>query len=65
MIARRELPLATGVIDIKVFLNALVKIGYDGPLRAEPFNQYVNAMDDESACQASIESLRKAMTLID
>jgi sugar phosphate isomerase/epimerase len=65
MIARRELPLATGVIDIKVFLNALVKIGYDGPLRAEPFKQDVNAMDDESACQASIESLRKAMTLID
>ncbi len=33
----RELPMATGVIDLKGFLGALVAIGYDGPVRAEPF----------------------------
>jgi len=31
---KRELPAATGVIDIKAFLGALEKIGYDGPVRA-------------------------------
>ena len=30
----RELPCATGVIDLATFLGALVKIGYDGPVRA-------------------------------
>ena len=34
---RRDLPAATGVIDLKAFLGALVEIGYDGPIMAEPF----------------------------
>jgi len=29
---RRGLPATTGVIDMKGFINALVKIGYDGPV---------------------------------
>jgi sugar phosphate isomerase/epimerase len=32
----RELPAATGVIPVKEFLNALVQMGYDGPIQAEP-----------------------------
>src|SRR5262249_51339496 len=36
---RRELPCATGVIDVGELLTALNEIGYDGPVRAEPFNQ--------------------------
>ena len=36
--SRRELPLASGVIDLKAFLSALVMIGYDGPIRAEPIS---------------------------
>ncbi|HEY6551995.1 MAG TPA: sugar phosphate isomerase/epimerase family protein, partial [Vicinamibacteria bacterium] len=35
----RELPLATGVIPVADFLRALVAMGYDGPVRAEPFNK--------------------------
>jgi len=31
--SRRELPAATGVIDLAAFLGALVKTGYDGPVR--------------------------------
>ena len=31
--SQRELPAATGVIDIATFLRALVTIGYDGPVR--------------------------------
>jgi sugar phosphate isomerase/epimerase len=61
---RRELPLATGVIEVKGFLNALVKIGYDGPVRAEPFNQPLRDLDDAPACKATIDALKKAFSLI-
>ncbi len=33
----RNLPGATGVIDIAGFLQALQSIGYDGPITPEPF----------------------------
>ena len=49
----RELPGATGVIDIAAFIGALIKIGYDGPLRAEPFSSTLNAMPDELALAAT------------
>ena len=61
---QRELPVATGVIDVAPFLNALVAIGYDGPARPEPFNQALNALDNEPACAASSTALHKAMELI-
>jgi sugar phosphate isomerase/epimerase len=61
---RRELPSATGVIDLKAFLNALVRIGYDGPVRAEPFNQALNELDNEAACAATIAAMKKAFGLI-
>jgi sugar phosphate isomerase/epimerase len=35
----RDLPGATGVIDIKGFLKALDAIGYDGPVTPEPFKK--------------------------
>lgn len=61
---RRELPLATGVIDVGPLLNALNQIGYDGPMRAEPFNQALNKLDNDDACAATIASLKKAVALI-
>lgn len=60
----RELPLATGVIEVKPFLEALVKIGYDGPIRAEPFNKDLNDMPDEDACATVSEAMRKAFALV-
>jgi sugar phosphate isomerase/epimerase len=60
----RELPLATGVIDVKPFLEALVKIGYDGPIRAEPFNKTLNEMPDEQACGVVAEAMRKAFAMV-
>lgn len=60
----RELPLATGVIPIKDFLEALVQIGYNGPVRAEPFNKRLNALSNEEACSETIIALRKAFSLI-
>lgn len=60
----RELPLATGVIPIKDFLKALVQIGYNGPVRAEPFNRRLNALSNEEACSETIIAMRKAFLLI-
>jgi sugar phosphate isomerase/epimerase len=61
---RRELPCATGVIDVGAFLRALNQIGYDGPVRAEPFNKPLNDLENEPACAATILSLKKAVALL-
>ena len=61
----RELPAATGVIDLRAFLNALVAIGYDGPVRAEPFNRELNSLDNEPAVQATAAAMKKAFALIE
>ncbi|RUL88284.1 sugar phosphate isomerase/epimerase family protein [Tautonia sociabilis] len=61
---QRELPASTGVIDVEAFLEALVAIGYDGPVRAEPFNATLNAMDDEEAIEAVAEAMRRAFARI-
>ena len=61
---RRELPCATGVIDLSAFMNALSQIRYDGPIRAEPFNQAVNKMAKDDACAAAAASLKKAFALL-
>ncbi|MCW8129721.1 MAG: sugar phosphate isomerase/epimerase [Planctomycetota bacterium] len=57
---KRELPAATGVIDIKGFLGALKKIGYDGPLTVEPFNEPLKKLSVKDAVKATSESLAKA-----
>jgi len=61
---KRELPCATGVIDVKTFLGALVKIGYDGPIRAEPFNKALAAMSAEQAVAATAAAMKKAFALV-
>lgn len=59
----RELPAATGVIDAASFVKALTEIGYDGPVRAEPFNKSLNELENESACAATIAAMRKTTCL--
>ena len=61
---QRELPLATGVINVREFLEALVEIGYDGPVRAEPFSRDLSAMEDEEASRISGQALRRAFALV-
>ncbi|MEW6303389.1 MAG: sugar phosphate isomerase/epimerase family protein [Verrucomicrobiota bacterium] len=61
---QRELPMATGVINVGAFLNAIHRIGYDGPVRAEPFNKALNALDNDAACAATITAMKKAFALI-
>jgi sugar phosphate isomerase/epimerase len=60
----RELPAATGVINLKGFLNALVAIGYDGPVRAEPFNATLRTMPAEMAVATTARAMKKAFALI-
>ena len=62
---RRELPLATGIIPVKEFLNALHKIGCDAPVRAEPFNKALNDLDNDAACAKTAEALKRAFALIE
>ena len=61
---QRELPLATGVIDVKGFLEGLNEIGYDGPIRPEPFNAKLRAMPEDQACGVTIQAMKKAIDLI-
>ena len=53
----RDLPGATGVIDIATFLGALQELGYDGPVMVEPFSQRVRDMEREDAVAATAAAL--------
>jgi sugar phosphate isomerase/epimerase len=57
---KRELPGATGLIDGKIFLESLKRIGFAGPVRAEPFNDAVRRMPPDDAAEAAAGALRKA-----
>jgi len=61
---RRKLPATTGVIDLKGFINALVKLGYDGPVECEPFDQDLRKMDQAAILQTTAESLNRLWGLI-
>jgi len=52
------------VIDLKTFLSVLVEIGYDGPVRSEPFNAKLNALDNDQACQATSAAMDNAFALV-
>ncbi len=62
--SRRELPAATGVIDIGAFLSALNRIGYDGPAAAEPMNAALRALPPDQALAQTAAAMRKAFALI-
>lgn len=59
----RELPVATGVIPVKSFLDALRKIGFDGPIHAEPFNAALRALPREEAVARTAAAMKKAFSL--
>lgn len=61
--SRRELPCATGVIDVKTFLGSLIRIGYDGPVVCEPFSQALRQMTPEQALEAVSAAMKKAAAL--
>jgi sugar phosphate isomerase/epimerase len=56
---KREMPGATGVIDMGVFMGTLSKIGYTGPVIVEPFSDWVRSLSAEEAVAATMESLKR------
>ena len=62
--SQRELPLATGVLDVKTFLNTLNELGCDAPVRCEPFNAPLRALPAEQALAKVAEAMKRAMALI-
>ena len=58
----RELPASTGVPPPPPPPQALVQIGYDGPIRPEPFNKPLNQLENEEACSATIAAMKKAVS---
>jgi sugar phosphate isomerase/epimerase len=57
----RQMVGASGVIDIRGFLAALRKIGYDGPVTVEPFNQEIRSMSVEEAVRVTSEALDRVL----
>lgn len=60
----RDLPCATGVIDVKGFLGGLLAIGYDGPVRAEPFKADLRKLPADEAVARTAAAMKKAFALI-
>jgi sugar phosphate isomerase/epimerase len=60
---RRGLPCSTGVIDVKTFLGAMIRIGYDGPIVCEPFAQELRQMPPDQILAAVSAALKKAVAL--
>lgn len=52
----RGMPGATGVIDVAGFLGALREIGYDGPVKAEPFIRDLGS--PKEAAEKTAQALR-------
>ena len=57
----RDLPGATGVIDLPGFMGALQSIGYDGPVTVEPFCKRLNDLSREERAQVVADSLRSIL----
>jgi len=55
----RCLPGETGVIDIASFLRTLHKIGYTGPVMAEPFSKKIQGLPPHEAAHLTGEALTK------
>ncbi len=59
---KRELPKATGVIDLDTFFGSLRKIGYQGPVVVEPFLASLKELpSDEDRLRKVGESLKQTL----
>ncbi len=61
---RRRLPATTGVIDLKGFVNALVRIGYDGPVECEPFDADLRALEERAILEQTRDALDRLWGLV-
>jgi len=63
VVFERELPGATGVVDLKGFVAALRSTGFDGPVTCEPMNKALNNLDDETALARTSEAMARTIEL--
>lgn len=56
---QRELPGTTGVINLREFVGALRRLGYDGPVRAEPFEFNGSQNEQDTVCQQARSALAR------
>lgn len=61
----RDLPTATGVIDLKTFLSSLVEVGFDGPAFCEPFKRELRELEPQEAVAKTAAAMQAALSLID
>jgi sugar phosphate isomerase/epimerase len=59
----RELPGSTGVVDVVGFLKQLDRIGFDGPVSAEPYNAELNASPPFDRVRTASKSLTSMFQL--
>jgi sugar phosphate isomerase/epimerase len=62
---RRALPCTSGIIDLRSFMRALVRMGYDGPVTCEPFDRELNALDNEAALKVVSAAMDRLFGLIE
>jgi sugar phosphate isomerase/epimerase len=59
----RELPCTSGTIDLAGVMNALNKIGYDGPVRADPLSYNRKEPKEELVAEAA-KSVERLFALV-
>ena len=59
----RELPGATGLLRIDEFFDGLLKLGYDGPVYAEPFYAPLKEMPYDEAVKVVTDAINKVWPL--
>ncbi|MEM8782129.1 MAG: sugar phosphate isomerase/epimerase family protein [Planctomycetota bacterium] len=59
----RELPGATGVIDLAGFMRGLRRAGYAGPISSEPSHPRWKTVDPDDACAQTGRAVRDAIAL--
>ena len=57
----RELPGATGAIDVRGFLSTLSALGYDGPVAVETFSEKLKAMSPDDAAATAAKATLSVM----
>jgi sugar phosphate isomerase/epimerase len=54
----RTLPDETKTINVRVYLQTLQTLGYDGPVMVEPFSKKLSKMPADGACATTAKSLK-------
>jgi sugar phosphate isomerase/epimerase len=58
----RELPGASGMLDGAGFLRALERIGYDGPVTAEPMNETLKLLPVDERAATTLAAIQAVMS---